>query len=90
MGRCPTAAAEGRIPEPDSLCCQDALDLLEFVTGPPDSQWGSRRVAMGRSAPWHLNYLAIGNEVGIPLRGLGGRADATCDLRLASPICQRL
>ena len=46
-------------------CCplQDALDLIEFVTGPADSEWGSLRAKMGRSQPWELNYFAIGNEV---------------------------
>lgn len=42
---------------------QDALDLIEFATGPADSEWGSVRNKMGRSKPWDLNYFAIGNEV---------------------------
>lgn len=42
---------------------QDALDLIEFVTGPANSEWGSLRAKMGRSNPWPLNYFAIGNEV---------------------------
>ncbi|KAL3133328.1 aspartate-semialdehyde dehydrogenase-like protein, variant 2 [Trebouxia sp. C0009 RCD-2024] len=41
---------------------QDALDLIEFVTGPANSEWGSLRAKMGRSNPWPLNYFAIGNE----------------------------
>jgi alpha-N-arabinofuranosidase len=41
---------------------QDALDLVEFATGPADSPWGSRRAAMGHPAPFKLNYLGIGNE----------------------------
>lgn len=42
---------------------QDALDLIEFASGPADSEWGSVRNKMGRSKPWDLNYFAIGNEV---------------------------
>ena len=42
---------------------QDALDLIEFVSGPAESEWGSLRNKMGRSKPWDFNYFAIGNEV---------------------------
>lgn len=43
---------------------QSALDSIEFISGPPDSPWGSVRAAMGHPEPWALNYMAIGNEVG--------------------------
>lgn len=43
---------------------QEALEGIEFISGPPDSPWGSVRAAMGRPEPWALNYVAIGNEVG--------------------------
>ena len=42
---------------------QDALDLIEFVSGPAESEWGSLRAKMGHPDPWHLDYFAIGNEV---------------------------
>ena len=42
---------------------QDALDLIEFVSGPAESEWGSLRTKMGHPQPWQLNYFAIGNEV---------------------------
>ena len=42
----------------------EALDSLEFITGAPDTKWGSVRVAMGHPEPWAINYMAIGNEVG--------------------------
>lgn len=51
---------------------QEALDGVEFISGPPDSPWGSVRAAMGRPHPWKLNYLAIGNEV----RAGGWQVDA--------------
>lgn len=41
---------------------QDALDSIEFITGPPDSTWGAERASMGHPEPWELNYMAIGNE----------------------------
>lgn len=42
---------------------QDALGLIEFVSGPIESEWGSLRAKMGHPEPWQLNYFAIGNEV---------------------------
>lgn len=33
-----------------------------FPQGPVSSAWGAVRGAMGRSKPWHLNYVTIGNE----------------------------
>jgi alpha-L-arabinofuranosidase len=41
---------------------QDALDLIEFATGPASSPWGAKRAAMRHPAPFHLKFLAIGNE----------------------------
>jgi alpha-L-arabinofuranosidase len=41
---------------------QDALDLVEFANGPPDSPWGGRRAAMGHQEPFHLKMMGVGNE----------------------------
>ncbi len=41
---------------------QDALDLIEYVTGPVTSAWGGRRAADGHPAPFGIPYLEIGNE----------------------------
>ncbi len=41
---------------------QDVLDLIEFANGPEDSEWGRRRAEMGHPAPFHLEYIGIGNE----------------------------
>lgn len=41
---------------------QDALDLVEYVTGPVTSTWGARRAAGGHPDPFGLPYLEIGNE----------------------------
>ena len=41
---------------------QDALDLVEYVTGPVTSTWGAKRAADGHPAPFAAPYLEIGNE----------------------------
>ncbi len=41
---------------------QDALDLIEFANGPVTSPWGARRAQLGHSQPFHLKFLAVGNE----------------------------
>ena len=41
---------------------QDALDLVEYVTGPTTSRWGAKRAADGHPAPFKKPYLEIGNE----------------------------
>ncbi|EFN58711.1 hypothetical protein CHLNCDRAFT_140355 [Chlorella variabilis] len=49
----------------------EALDGIEFISGPANSTWGAVRAAMGRPQPWRLNFLAIGNEAsGAGARGL--------------------
>jgi alpha-L-arabinofuranosidase len=45
---------------------QDALDAIEYATGPADSKWGSLRAKAGHPAPFSLKYLEIGNENGGP------------------------
>ena len=41
---------------------QDALDLIEFANGPTNGVWGAKRAAMGHPAPFHMKFLAVGNE----------------------------
>ncbi len=41
---------------------QDALDLVEFANGDITTTWGKVRADMGHPAPFHLQYLGIGNE----------------------------
>jgi alpha-N-arabinofuranosidase len=41
---------------------QDALDLIEFANGTPETKWGRIRSQMGHPAPFNLKYLGIGNE----------------------------
>jgi len=41
---------------------QDALDLIEFANGAPDTKWGKIRTQMGHPLPFNLKLLGIGNE----------------------------
>jgi alpha-L-arabinofuranosidase len=41
---------------------QDALDEIEYVTGPATSRWGSLRAKAGHPAPFKLTYVEVGNE----------------------------
>ncbi|KAF2672834.1 glycoside hydrolase [Microthyrium microscopicum] len=41
---------------------QEALDMLEYVTGPETSKFGSMRAQHGHPAPFELEYIEIGNE----------------------------
>jgi alpha-N-arabinofuranosidase len=41
---------------------QDALDEIEYVTGPASSKWGSLRAKAGHAAPFKLTYVEVGNE----------------------------
>ena len=41
---------------------QEALDEIEYVSGPADSEWGKRRAADGFAQPFPLHYVEIGNE----------------------------
>jgi alpha-L-arabinofuranosidase len=41
---------------------QEILDLIEYANGPATSAWGAKRAAAGHPEPFHLEYLAIGNE----------------------------
>ncbi|MFK8908568.1 alpha-L-arabinofuranosidase C-terminal domain-containing protein [Streptomyces sp. YS-3] len=41
---------------------QDALDQIEYITGPATSTWGRRRAADGHPAPFPLTHVEIGNE----------------------------
>jgi alpha-N-arabinofuranosidase len=40
----------------------DALNEIEFVSGPANSTWGARRAALGHPEPFELNYVEVGNE----------------------------
>ena len=41
---------------------QDAIDEIEYVTGGPDTKWGSKRAKDGHPEPFKLTYVEIGNE----------------------------
>lgn len=41
---------------------QEVLDLIEWANGPVTSKWGAKRAEAGHPAPFHLEYIGIGNE----------------------------
>jgi alpha-N-arabinofuranosidase len=41
---------------------QDALDEIEYVTGPATSAWGALRAKAGHPEPFKLTYVEVGNE----------------------------
>lgn len=44
------------------LYAQDALDMIEWATGPADSKWGKLRADAGHPQPFKLHYIGVGNE----------------------------
>jgi alpha-N-arabinofuranosidase len=50
-------------PPANSSWAQEALDAIEFATAPAQgSNWGGFRAAMGRSEPFKLTKVEVGNE----------------------------
>ena len=50
-------------PGPDLVpYVQDALDEIEYITGPVTSKWGVERAKNGHLQPFPLTYVEIGNE----------------------------
>jgi alpha-N-arabinofuranosidase len=41
---------------------QEALEEIEYITGPASSKWGALRAKAGHPAPFRLNYVEVGNE----------------------------
>ena len=41
---------------------QDALDEIEYVSGPATSKWGAERAKAGHPKPFKLTYVEVGNE----------------------------
>ena len=55
---------DGNVTQPEDLqpYIDDALNELEFIAGPADSPWGSRRAELGHPKPFNLEYVEVGNE----------------------------
>ncbi len=41
---------------------QDALDLIEFANGGPDTKWGKLRADLGHPKTFNLKLMGVGNE----------------------------
>jgi len=50
----------------------EAADWIEYITSPSGSRLADLRRANGREAPWHIDYIGVGNEPW----GCGGRMRA--------------
>ncbi|KAH8882695.1 glycoside hydrolase family 51 protein [Thozetella sp. PMI_491] len=51
------------IPEDElSFYVDDALNELEFLMGDPSTTFGALRASLGRSVPWKIRFVEIGNE----------------------------
>jgi alpha-N-arabinofuranosidase len=68
---------------------QDAADEIEYFNGNADTRWGRIRAKNGHSAPYHVKYWQIGNEIGTPEydRSLQAFGEA---MRRADPAIQIL
>ena len=44
---------------------QDAADIADYLTAPTSNRWGRQRAADGHAAPYHPEYIEIGNEEAI-------------------------
>lgn len=42
---------------------RSGAELLEYVNGAEQSEWGKRRVENGRKTPYRVKYWAVGNEM---------------------------
>lgn len=45
-----------------AIYTQEALEEIEYVSGPATSKWGKKRAADGFTEPFPLHYVEIGNE----------------------------
>ena len=45
-----------------AIYTREALEEIEYITGPADSKWGKLRAADGFPEPFPLQYVEIGNE----------------------------
>ena len=41
---------------------QEALDVIEFITGSVETKNGALRASLGYPKPWKLRYVEVGNE----------------------------
>lgn len=48
---------------------QEALEEIEYVSGPVTSEWGRKRAADGFPKPFALHYVEVGNEDGYDRSG---------------------
>lgn len=42
---------------------RSGAELVEYVNGDTQTEWGKRRAVNGRKSPYHVKYWAVGNEM---------------------------
>jgi alpha-N-arabinofuranosidase len=60
---CELASAEPLVCVSFADGAQSAADLVEYCNGNENTVWGAKRAANGHSAPYHVKYWQLGNEV---------------------------
>jgi alpha-L-arabinofuranosidase len=45
---------------------ESAGQMVEYLNGPPDSEWGKKRAANGQPAPYGVKFWQVGNEIDDP------------------------
>lgn len=59
---CEAAGVKSAVAIPMSDSPQDIADMIQYLTGAEDTEWGAKRAAAGHPAPYKLDYLGMGNE----------------------------
>lgn len=45
---------------------ESAAQMVEYLNGPPESDWGRKRASQGRPRPYAVKYWQVGNEIDRP------------------------
>lgn len=61
---CAAVGADPWISLPAGFLPAEAAPLVEFLTGPPSSAYGSRRAFLGHPAPWAQSFRTVHLELG--------------------------
>ena len=72
---------------------ESAAQMVEYLNGPADAEWGRKRAANGRDRPYGVKYWQVGNEIDIPgyaqkfmeFRGAMKRADPSFTILSSFP-----
>jgi alpha-N-arabinofuranosidase len=63
---CRTVGAEPLICVSRGDGAESAGQMVEYLNGQPDSEWGKKRAASGQTAPYGVKFWQVGNEIEDP------------------------